>query len=199
MRLVPTVLAGAVALAAGSLAVAHGQESDGADPGSRTARADAYLTATAQELSGTPYRVDTINLEHTLDGRQVFALEGPNTRCILVAGSDQPAGKSELLGCQPGGDQKPLSVGIGMRAGEGSTQLVWTGPGVDEASARADDGTSITTKIGRSILAVTRTDAPAVGTVSWSAQRSAARSFTFMSAQELEARRRQADSVPDTP
>ncbi|MBA2517667.1 MAG: hypothetical protein H0V22_10205, partial [Solirubrobacterales bacterium] len=63
-------------------------------------RDDTYLNATSRELAGTPLSLDAaqgelgiagrdvkeIRKEMIIQGHEVYAIEGPRTRCILIAG-----------------------------------------------------------------------------------------------------------------
>lgn len=177
------------ALAGGSFAVANGaSSSEGAAAASP--RADTYLAATGRELQSTGYSVDRISREVIVDGREVYALEGPNTRCILIAGTGQPAGKSQSLGCQPSDETKALGSGFARQDGQGVVDLVWIGSSETAVSARAG-GKDLATQSGPTVLAVSRPDPNAAGSVTWSSA-GQSRSFDLVSAQELDLRRRDA-------
>jgi hypothetical protein len=176
------------AVAGGSFAVAN-SASGGGSPASDS-RADAYLAATARELHGSGLSVDRIRREVVVDDHEVYALEGPGTRCILVAETSQPAGKSQSLGCQPSEETKPLGSGFERPAGEGVVDLVWTGQDATAVSARAG-GQDLATQSGETVLAVIRPDANAGGTVTWTAA-GQSHSVDLISAQELDVRRRAA-------
>lgn len=176
------------ALAGGSYAVAD--SAAGGRTATSPSRTDAYLAATAQELRGSGMSVEQIRREMVIDGYEVYALEGPSARCILVAGTDQPAGKSESLGCQPSEETNALGSGFARPGGQGAVDLVWTGQSAAAVSAQAG-GQDLASESGPTIVAVTRPDANAAGKVTWTAA-GEARSFSLVSAQELDVRRRAA-------
>lgn len=176
------------AVAGGSFAVANG--ASGEDSPASASRADAYLEATARELHGSGLSVDRIRREVVIDDHEVYALEGPGTRCILVAGTSQPAGKSQSLGCQPSDETKALGSGFEREAGKGVVDLVWTSQAATAVSARAG-GQDLATQSGSTVLAVIRPDANAGGTVTWTAA-GQSHSVDLISAQELDVRRRAA-------
>jgi hypothetical protein len=165
-------------------------------------RDDAYLNATSRELAGTPLSLDQarselgsdgrdvnqIRREMVIDGHEVYAIEGPRTRCILIAGVDQPAGKSESIGCQPSGETKALGSSISLESGKGTVTLVWTGRSAEDVSADAG-GQRLAIRSGPTILAVTRPDPDAAGVVTWTSA-GEPRSFNLISARELDPRRR---------
>lgn len=183
------VVGAGAALAGGTFALADGgSPSEGASAAS--SRDDSYLAATSRELQGTGYAVDQVRRELVVDGHEVYALEGPNTRCILVAGTGQPAGKSESLGCQPSDESKALGSGFARQAGRGTVNVVWIGNSRTAVSARAG-GKDLATQSGPTILAVNRPDPNAAGSVTWSSA-GQARSFDLVSAAELDVRRRDA-------
>lgn len=176
----------------------------------RDSRADAYLQATSRELESTHLSVDRIRAELAIDGREVdeirrelvidgreaYALEGPAGRCILIAGIGQPAGKSESIGCQPSNETKPLGTSIALRSGEGTVHLVWTGPSPQAVSAQAG-GRRLATRSGPTILAVSRPDPDAAGTVTWTTA-GQPKSVNLISARELDPRRRAANASAAT-
>src|SRR5688572_14618516 len=91
---------GSIAVGAVAVALVASHAATGsADPTQEPTRAEAALTATQGELSDTQHGVTAIQLEQTVDGREIYSLTGPNTRCILVARLDQELGHSESLAC----------------------------------------------------------------------------------------------------
>lgn len=171
-------------------------------------RDDAYLNATSRELAGTTLSLDDargqlgsdgrdvnqIRREMVIEGHEVYAIEGPRTRCILIAGVSQPAGKSESIGCQPSGETKALGSSISLGAGHRTVDLVWTGPSAADVSAEAG-GQRLAIQSGPTILAVTRPDPDAAGMVRWTSA-GKPRSFDLITARELDPRRRA--TVPTT-
>ncbi|MDQ3632737.1 MAG: hypothetical protein M3417_16000 [Actinomycetota bacterium] len=165
-------------------------------------RDDAYLNATSRELAGTPLSIDQargelrsdgrdvnqIRREMFIEGHEVYAIEGPRTRCILIAGVGQPAGKSESIGCQPSGETKALGSSIPLGSRKGTVDLVWTGSSAEDVAAEAG-GQRLAIQSGPTVLAVTRPDPDAAGVVTWTSA-GKPRSFNLISARELDPRRR---------
>lgn len=174
-------------------------------------RDDSYLNATSRELAGTPLSLDAvrgemgsagrdikeIRREMIVQGHQVYAIEGPRTRCILIAGVNQTAGKSESIGCQPRAETKALGSSISLGAGQGKLHLIWTGPSAADVSAEAD-GQPLAMLSGPTILAVTRPDPDTAGVVRWTSA-DQPRSFDLISARELDPRRRTTAPAAGTP
>lgn len=176
------------ALAGGTFAVASGTSSTEGAAAPSKSRDATYLDATSRELRGTGYAVDQVRRELVIDGREVYALEGPNTRCILIARTSQPPGKSESLGCQRTDESMPLGSGFVPETGRGVVNVVWTGTSRQGVSARAG-GADVPTQAGPSIVAVSRPDANTAGRVTWSSG-GQARSFELLSGADLDPRRR---------
>jgi hypothetical protein len=149
------------AMLAVTAAVAVTQATGGAattEPADPT-RAEALLAATQAELSDTQHRVGVIHLEHVIDGREVYSLSGPSTACILVAGQDQPAGRSQSLGCSDDAQAAPeraLRTGFAATSGTGYVDLVWVGGATP--SQVATSGASADVRVGTRVLAAVRAD-----------------------------------------
>lgn len=131
-------------------------------------RAEAVLAATQAELSDTQHRVSEIRLEHVIDGREVYALSGPDTSCVLVAGEDQEAGKSQSLACTNAAladPQRPLRTGFATTAGGGYVDLVWVGG--DAPSQIARTGAAADVRIGTEVVASVRNDDSTGSVLRW--------------------------------
>jgi hypothetical protein len=119
----------------------------------------------------------------------VYALEGPGTRCILAAGTGQPDGKSEALACQPSDEPRALVSELIGNAEQGTVDVVWTGSSPQDVSAQAG-GRSLAVQTGSTLVAVKRPDPNTAGSITWTAA-GQPQSFEFVTAQELEAQRRE--------
>lgn len=174
-------------------------------------RDEAYLNATSRELAETPLSLDQargelgaagrdvnqIRREMVIEGHEVYAVEGPGTRCILIAGVDQPAGKSESIACQPSSETKALGADLSLGSDRGRVILIWTGPSAEAVSAEAG-GQRLTIESGPTILAVTRPDPDAAGTVTWTSA-GKPRSFNLIPARELDPSRRALPAATSAP
>lgn len=157
-------LTGAVVLLAAGLAAT---QATGDSPDSPT-RAEALLAATQAELAGTQHRVSAISLEHVVDGREVYGLTGPDTACILVAGADQPLGRSQSLSCTNtalASPEQPMQSGFRTASGSGYVDLVWVGDGAPTQVSTS--GAPVSVELGSEIISARRTDDTAASALSW--------------------------------
>jgi hypothetical protein len=157
---------GAIVLLAGGFAAT---QATGDSPTPLT-RAEAALAATQAELVGTQHSVSAITLEHVVDGREVYALTGTDTACILVAGVSQEPGRSQSLSCtntalsEP---ERPMQSGFATAAGSGYVDLVWVG---DDAPAQVSTtGAPVSVDLGSEVIAAKRTDDTAASGLEWQA------------------------------
>lgn len=157
---------GAIILLGGGVAVAQAT-GDGPEPPTRS---EALLAATQAELAGTQHAVSSISLEHVVDGREVYALTGPATACILVAGEDQALGRSQSLACtHPGYSDasRPMQTGFATASGGGYVDLVWVG---DDVPAQVSAvGAPVSVELGSEIISAKRTDDTAASGLEWQA------------------------------
>lgn len=160
---------GAIVALTAAIAVTQATgDTPGSDPQSPT-RAQAVLAATQAELADTQHRVDQIRLEHVIDGQEVYALEGPDTACILVAGEDQDAGRSRSLSCtnaalaQP---ERPMSTGFATARG-GYVDLIWVADAAPAQVARS--GAAADVRLGSRIVAAHRASDDASARLRWQA------------------------------
>ncbi|MBF6619182.1 MAG: hypothetical protein ITG02_03010 [Patulibacter sp.] len=133
-------------------------------------RAEALLAATQAELADTQHRVGTIQLEHVIDGREVYALGGPATACILIAGQDQADGRSQSLACTDDDQavpERPMRTGFPTASGQGYVDLTWVGGA--PPSQVATSGAATDVRIGTWVIAAVRTDDGAGGGLAWQA------------------------------
>lgn len=159
-------VAGTVILLGGGVAASQAI-GDGAEP---LTRSEALLAAAQAELSRTQRSVDTITLQHVIDGREVYAVTGATTACILVSGIDQPLGRSEGLTCTnsalatPG---QPMHTGFPTESGGGYVDLVWVG---DAAPAQVStSGAPVRVAVGSEVVSATRVDDSAASELKWQA------------------------------
>lgn len=157
---------GAVVLLAGGIAAS---QATGDSPTPPT-RGEALLTAVQAELADTQHSVSAIALEHVVDGREVYALSGTDTACILVAGEDQELGRSQSLACtntalaQP---ERPMRTGFATASGSGYVDLVWVG---DDVPAQVStSGAPVSVELGSEVISATRTDDTAASGLEWQA------------------------------
>lgn len=157
---------GAIILLAGGVAAT---QATGDSPQPLT-RAEALLAATQAELADTQHSVSAITLEHAVDGREVYALTGTDTACILVAGEDQAPGRSQSLACtntalsEP---QRPMRTGFATASGNGFVDLVWVG---DDAPAQVSTtGAPVSVELGTEVIAAKRTDDTVASGLEWQA------------------------------
>jgi hypothetical protein len=159
-------LAGAVALLTAGVAVTQATGDSPAPP----TRAEALLSATQSELTGTQHSVSAISLEHVVDGREVYALTGTDTACILIAGVDQPLGRSQSLSCTNtalASPEQPMQSGFRTASGSGYVDLVWVG---DEAPAQVSTtGAPVSVDVGSEIISARRSDDTTASALSWQA------------------------------
>lgn len=133
-------------------------------------RAEAALASTQAELVGTQHRVSAISLQHVVDGREVYALAGTDTACILVAGEDQDAGRSQSLSCtntalsEP---DRPMRTGFATAADGGYVDLIWVG---DDVPAQVStSGAPVSVVLGSEVVAAMRTDDTRASGLAWQA------------------------------
>ncbi len=157
---------GAIVLLTAAVAVTQAT----GDPSEPPTRADAALAATQAELAGTQHAVTAITLQHVVDGREVYALSGPDTACILVAGVDQEPGHSQSLSCTntalavPG---RPLRTGFRTATGGGYVDLVWVGN--DAPAQVSTSGAPVSVALGSEVISATRADDSAASGLQWQA------------------------------
>lgn len=157
---------GAIVLLAGGVAAT---QATGDSPTPPT-RAEALLAATQAELADTQHSVSAITLEHAVDGREVYALTGPDTACILVAGESQDLGRSEKLVCTNtalASPERPMRTGFATAAAGGFVDLVWVG---DQAPSQVStSGAPVAVQLGSEIISAKRTDDTAASGLEWQA------------------------------
>lgn len=175
---------GAIILLAGGVAVTQATGDSPAPP----TRAEALLGATQAELVGTQHSVSTITLEHVVDGREVYALAGPATACILVAGEGQDLGRSQTLACtntalsEP---ERPMRTGFVTSSGKGYVDLVWVGGGAP--SQVSTSGAPVSVELGSEIVSAKRTDDTVASGLEWQAAAAEPVAVTLPSRAEREA------------
>lgn len=157
---------GAIVLLAGGAAAT---QATGDSPEPPT-RAEALLAATQAELADTQHSVSAITLEHVVDGREVYALTGTDTACILVAGEGQALGRSESLACTNtalASPERPMRTGFATTASGGFVDLVWVG---DDAPAHVGTtGAPVSVELGSEVIAAKRLDDTAASGLEWQA------------------------------
>lgn len=155
---------GAIVLLAGGVAAT---QATGDSPPPPT-RAEAALAATQAELAGTQHSVSAITLEHVVDGREVYALTGTDTACILVAGTDQAPGRSQSLACTNTALAEPeRPMRTGFASGSGYVDLVWVGN--DAPAQVSTSGAPVSVALGSEIISAKRTDDTAASGLAWQA------------------------------
>lgn len=163
-------ITGAIVLLAGGVAAT---QATGDSPTPPT-RAEALLTATQAELADTQHSVSTITLEHVVDGREVYALSGTDTACILVAGEQQDLGRSESLTCTNtalASPERPMRTGFATAAAGGFVDLVWVG---DQAPAHVSTtGAPVSVELGSEVISAKRIDDTAASGLEWQASAAA--------------------------
>lgn len=161
---------GAIVLLAGGIAATQATGDSPVPP----TRAEALLAATQAELTGTQHSVSSITLQHVVDGREVYALSGTDTACILVAGEDQDLGRSQSLSCtntalsEPA---RPMRTGFTTASGSGYVDLVWVG---DDVPAQVStSGAAVSVNLGTEIISAKRTDDTTASGLAWQASAAA--------------------------
>lgn len=159
-------VAGVAVLLAGGVAAT---QATGDSPTPPT-RAEALLAATQAELADTQHSVSAITLEHVVDGREVYALTGTDTACILVAGEGQALGRSESLACTNTAlatPARPMRTGFSTAAGGGFVDLVWVGGRAP--SHVSTTGAPVSVELGSEVIAAKRIDDTAASSLEWQA------------------------------
>ncbi len=164
-------VAGAIVLVTAGVAVAQATGgTSGADQAPETTRAAAVLAATQGELADTELRVTEIELQHVIDGREIYALSGGNAECILVAGEDQDAGRSQSIACAPtatAAPSSPLATGFELGSGSGFVDLVWVDG--QTPSQVATSGAPTEVRIAPGVVAAVRANDSRAAELRWNA------------------------------
>lgn len=161
-----TGVAGAILLLAGGIAATQAT-GDGSEPPTRAA---ALLKSTQAELADTQHSVNGITLQHVVDGREVYALTGTDTACILVAGVDQDLGRSQSLACTNAAlaePERPLRTGFATASGGGYVDLVWVGG--NRPAQVSTSGAPVSVQLGSQVISAARTDDSAASGLAWQA------------------------------
>lgn len=148
------VLAGSVALlaAGGGAYVASAGAPD---------RTQAYLKATQSELAGTGKSVERIMLSQTVAGAELYMLQGADTACVLIAGTEQAPGRSRDLTCTDTATANdPATPMVTRFAGrDGVSRLVaLTAPGTAAVSSSTGGTTNAVKQTGRLAVAPAPSD-----------------------------------------
>lgn len=159
-------ITGAIVLLGGGIAAAQAT-GEGPEPPTRI---EALLAATQTELAGTQQRVSAISLEHVVDGREVYALTGTDTACILVTREGQELGRSETLTCANtalSDPQQPMQTGFATASGAGYVDLVWVGS--NTPAQVSTTGAPVSVELGSEIISAKRNDDTGASGLAWQA------------------------------